>query len=169
MQTYDFFGTESKFIQLLREFNICNDVYYSTLQCFGCCSDFTITVQLGSITYVASTLQTCVNDKLLPKKCKKCLATDTNIELLRGHFQATPPLLVVELGHLPELKCQLVPNDLDESIYITNHSKTLCYKLAGYTLLNASHFFLLINIDNVWYKYNDIMAPKLVEWGKHCS
>ena len=127
MQTYDFFGTASKFIQLLREFNICNDVYYSTLQCFGRCSDFTITVQLGSITYVASTLQTCVNDKLIPKQCKKCLATDTNIELLRGHFQATPPLLVVELGHLSELNvswCLTISNNLSTSRIIAKHFTT---------------------------------------------
>ena len=70
VQKYDFIGVESKIIHLLRRFNICNDKYYSTLQCFHCCSDFTTKVHLGNLTNVTSTLQNSIDGKFIPKNVK---------------------------------------------------------------------------------------------------
>ena len=135
VQKYDFFGSESRIIKVLRKLDACNDVYYCTLQCYNHCSSFSTKVQLGSIRFVTSSLQACIVNKFLPNKCRKCRSNNPNLELLMGHFQALPPLLVVELGHLSELNCKLETND--EMIYITNHSRSLCYKLAGYTLIHC--------------------------------
>ena len=48
VKKYDFYGSESSIIKLLRDFCISNDTYSSSLQCYNCCDDFTITPQLGS-------------------------------------------------------------------------------------------------------------------------
>ena len=159
VQKYDFFGSESRIIKVLRKLDVCNDVYYCTLQCYNCCSSFSTKVQLGSIRFVTSSLQACIDNKFVPNKCKKCRSSNPNLELFMWHFQALPPLLVVELGHLSELNCKLETNGIDEMIYITNHSRSLCYKLAGYTLYIGNHFFLIISINDVWYKYDDIKSP----------
>ena len=46
----DFYGSESKIIELLRKFNISNHHYSVTLQCYNCCASFTNVTQIGSIT-----------------------------------------------------------------------------------------------------------------------
>ena len=70
VQKYDFIGVESKIIHLLCRFNICNDKYYSTLQRFHCCSDFTTKVHLGNLTNVTSTLQNSIDGNLIPQNVK---------------------------------------------------------------------------------------------------
>ena len=162
VKQYDFYGSESSFIKILRKFGISNDVYSSTLQCYSCCDQFTITPQLGSLSNVTSTLQTSIDKRILPLKCKKCQSNDCSLEQLSGYFLAIPSIFIIELGHLPNIPC--TPQDIDETIYITDTRKAqncLCYKLAGFTVSMGNHFYLIIRLNDVWYKYNDMLSPKL--------
>ena len=170
VKQYDFYGSESSFIKILRKFGISNDVYSSTLQCYSCCDQFTITPQLGSLSNVTSTLQTSIDKRILPLKCKKCQSNDCSLEQLSGYFLAIPSIFIIELGHLPNIPC--TPQDIDEIIYITDTRKAqncLCYKLAGFTVSMGNHFYLIIRLNDVWYKYNDMLSPKLTEWQKGTS
>ena len=159
----DFYGSESKIIELLRKFNISNHLYSVTLQCYNCCASFTNVTQIGSITEVASTLQESINNKMRYKKCKKCDSTGSNLEILSGTFNAIPSILAVELGHVPETSCTIRTKDIEEFIYISENTKTLTYKLVGYTLSLGNHFYMQIQLNSVWYKYDDLYFPKLTE------
>ena len=165
---YDFYSSESSLIKVLRKFGISNDVYSSILQCYSCCDSFTITPQLGSLSNVTSSLQTSINNRIIPKICKNCHSDDCNIEQISGHFNITPSLLIIELGHLPEVPFTM--QDIDETIYISNKAQTsLCYKLAGFTLSMGNHFYLITRLKDLWYKYNDMLTPKITEWQKNTS
>ena len=152
----DFHGSESKIIELLRKLNISNHLYSVTLQCYSCCASFTNVTQIGSITEVTSTLQESINKKMMYKKCKKCDSAGSNLEILSGTFNAIPSILVVELSHIPETSCAIGSKDIDELIYIPENTKTLTYKLVGYTLSLGNHFYMQINLNSVWYKYDDL-------------
>ena len=160
VKKYDFYGSESSIIKLLRNLCISNDIYSSTLQCYSCCDNFTISPQLGSLSNVTSTLQASINDRMIPKQCKKCHSDDCNLEQLSGNFHVIPSILITELGHLHEISCVL--KDIDEIIYITDRGQTiLCYKLVGFSISLGNHFCLIIRIIDKWYKYDDMLTPKL--------
>ena len=63
---------------------------------------------------------------------QKMSADNSQLEIISSHFQSIPVILILELGHIPELNCTI--KDIDDFIYITENERTLCYKLAGYTL-----------------------------------
>ena len=113
----DFFGSESQIIEVLRKFDISNDLYSVTLQCYSCCASFNIVTQLGSINEVASTLQESISNKMRHKKCKKCDSTGSSLEILSGTFNAIPSIQVVELGHIPETSSIIRSKYIDELIY----------------------------------------------------
>ena len=94
--------------------------------------------------------------------CQEC----SNLELISGYFRVIPSLFIVELVHLTELNCNLMAKDIDESLSIRHNEGTLNYKLVGLTLVMGSHFNLIIRLNEVWYKYDDMMTPKLREWQK---
>ena len=165
VKKYDFFGSESVIIGLLRQFVLSDDVYSSTLQCYSCCHIFTITPQLGSISQVSCSLQTSIDNKVIPTRCKKCQEC-SNLKLISGCFRVIPSLFIVELGHLTELNCNLMAKAIDESLSIRHNEGILNYKLVGFTLVMGSHFNLIIRLNEVWYKYDDMMTPKLREWQK---
>ena len=97
------------------------------------------------------------------KKCNRCQSAGSNLEILLGAFNAIPSVLVVELGHLPETSCTLQTNDIDEFIYIPDSTRSLAYKLAGFTLSLGNHFYMIVNLNDIWYKYDDMFLPKLKE------
>ena len=153
---------------LLRNLCISNDIYSSTLQCYSCCDNFTISPQLGSLSNVTSTLQASINDRMIPKQYKKCHSDDCNLEQHSGNFHVIPSILITELGHLHEISCML--KDIDEIIYITDRGQTiLCYKLVGFSISLGNHFCLIIRIIDKWYKYDDMLTPKLTQWEKNTS
>ena len=162
---YESFGSESRIINILRELDISNDLYSVTLQCYSCCTTFTTVIEIGSISFVASTSLESINSKMRPKKCNRCQSAGSNLEIPLGAFNAIPSVLVVELGHLPETSCTLQPND----IYIPDSSRSLAYKLAGFTLSLDNHFYIIVNLNDIWYKYGDMFLPKLKEHSKHTS
>ena len=60
--------------------------------------------------------------------------------------------------------------DIDETIYISNKAQTsLCYILAGFTVSMGNHFYLITRLKDLWYKYNDMLTPKITEWQKNTS
>ena len=166
---YNFFGSEALIIKLLRKFRLSNDVYSTTVKCYSCCDTFDASLQVGSFTKVTSTLQDCIDKKMILANCKRCQSDKSKLELLSGHFQNIPTIFVIELGHISESNCTLKMGDIDESIYIANNERTLCYRLAGYTLSIGNHFYLMIYQNGVWYKYNDLLSPKISEWEKNTT
>ena len=100
LKKYDFHGSESSIIKLLRNLVISNDIYSSTLQYYNCCDKFTITSQLGSLSKVMTTLQASINDRMIPKHCKKCHSDNCTLEQLSENFHEIPSVLISELGHL---------------------------------------------------------------------
>ena len=165
VKKYDFFGSESVIIGLLRQFGLSNDVYSSTLQCYSCCDTINITPQLGSLSQVSCSLQTSINKKIIPPSCKKCQEY-SNIVFISGCFKVIPSLFIVELGHFTELNCSLMAKDIDESLSIRHDERTLNYTLVGFTLVMGNHFNLIIRLNELWYRYDDMLKPKLREWQK---
>ena len=97
VEKYDFLGSESVIIGLLRQIGLSDDVYSSKLQRYNCCDIFTITPQLVSLSQVSCSLQTSIDNKVIPVRCNKCQEC-SNLELISGCFWVIPSLFTVELG-----------------------------------------------------------------------
>ena len=62
--------------------------------------------------------------------------------------------------------------DFDDGLpFSTRKAKNcLCYyKLAWFTVSMGNHFYLITRLNDVWYKYNDMLKPKLTEWEKNTT
>lgn len=164
LKYFNFFGSEATLINLLRKIDLANDIYNETVQCFSCNKEFITSIQIGSIGSIINNMQMTIEDRMQPIKCKACNSTDSNLERLKGYFHSIPLLLVFEIGHLPKLNCNLTASRIDESIFIRQHEKNLCYNLAGYTVSVKDHFYLLVKLDGIWYKYDGIRSPKIITW-----
>ena len=105
---------------------------------------------------------------MIPKQSKKCHSDDCNLEQLSRNFHVIPSILITLLGHLHEISFTL--KDIDEIIYTTDRDQTiLCYKLAGFSISLGNHFCLIIHIKDMWYKYDDMLTPKLTQCEKNTS
>ena len=135
-----------------------------TIKCFSCNQIFTTSIQLGSIGSIISNIQLTIQGRMQPIKCKACNSTNSNLDMLEGYFQTVPPILTFEIGHLPEPSRQLIANKIDETIFIPHRKKNLCYKLAGYIISIKEHFYLLVKLNETWYKYDGIRSPKIITW-----
>ena len=56
--------------------------------------------------------------------------------------------------------------DIDKSLSIRHDERTLNYTLVGFTLVMGNHFNLIIRLNELWYRYDDMLKPKLREWQK---
>ena len=97
---------------------------------------------------------------MIPKQCNKCLSGDCNLEQLSGNFNNIPSILIIELGQLHENSCTL--EYIDDTLCITDRRQTmLCYILVGFTISLGNHFFLIVPLEDMWYKYDDMLTTKL--------
>ena len=160
---YDFHGSEATIINLIRKLDISNDHYSVRLQCYNCCATFTTVTQIGSVQSVTFSLQESINAKMMPKKCIKCQSTESNLEILSGAFNTVPYVFIVELGYLPDSRCTLQTKDIDELVFISENTKTLAYRLAGFTLSLGILFYMIVNLKGVWFKYDDLLSPSLTK------
>ena len=72
-------------------------------------------------------------------------------------------MFIVELGYLPDSRCTLQTKDIDELVFISENTKTLAYRLAGFTLSLGNHFYMIVNLKGVWFKYDDLLSPSLTK------
>ena len=100
IRSYNFFGSEGTIIQLLRSEELCNDKYTTIFKCHHCTKTFN--TMIGTIGSVITNLESSINNKLIPTKCKSCGSSEAICERLSGHFQTIPILLTVEIGHMQQ-------------------------------------------------------------------
>ena len=90
------------------------------------------TPMLVSLSQVSCSLQTSIDNKGIPARCKNVrnVRISNSYQVVTGY---SPSLFIVELGHLTELNCNLMAKDIDESLNIRHNEGTLNYKLVGFT------------------------------------
>ena len=160
MEQYDFYGSEGTIIKYLQSLNLCNDKYTSTFYCHQCHSTFTWSCMLGIIGSVITNIEYSISAKLLPSKCNKCGCRQTDkFEIRSSQFDFIPPLLTIEIGHLPK-SCLLLP-DINTHFTINHKNKLLRYELAGVSIHLSNHFYSLIRLDNQFYKFDSIRESTL--------
>ena len=58
---------------------------------------------------------------------------------------------------------------LDDTLNIIHKDRTLNYTLAGFTLKIGNPFTLIAHLNQIRYRYDDMLSPKLREWQKDTS
>ena len=164
IQSYNFFGSEGNIIQFLRSEELCNDRYITNFKCHHCTNIFNTTTMIGNIGSVFTNLESSINRKLIPTKCKSCGSSDAICERLSGHFQTFPILLTVEIGHVLPLSKQVLISDIDQQFTISHHQQTLHYKLAGFSIFVSDHFYSLLSNNGQFYKYDGMRNPTVELW-----
>ena len=159
---YNFFGSEGSVIQYLQKLDLCNDKYRTSFYCHLCENTFTFTCMVGVIGCVITNIEHSINAKLLPRKCKHCNTTDTSkFERLSSRFLSIPPLLTIEIGHLPKPSKRLLLPNINKQFTISHEDKLLRYDLAGLSILQGSHFYSLIKLDQEFYIFDGMRTPPL--------
>ena len=164
MRSYDFFGSEGTVIQLLRTEELCNDKYTTIFKCHHCSNTFNTTSMIGTIGSVITNLESSINSKLIPNKCKSCGSSTAICERLSGHFHTIPILLTVEIGHILLPSKQVLISDIDQQFTISHHQQTLQYKLAGFSILVNNHFYSILCDNGHFYKYDGIRNITVEPW-----
>ena len=164
IRSYDFFGSEGTIIQLLRSEELCNDKYTTIFKCHHCTKTFNTTCRIGTIGSVITNLESSINNKLIPTKCKSCGSSEAICERLSGHFQTIPILLTVEIGHILPRSKQVLISDIDKQFTISHHQQTLQYKLAGFSILINDPFYSILCDNGQFYKYDGIRDPTVEPW-----
>ena len=90
IRSYDFFGSEGTIIQLLRSEELCNDKYTAIFKWHHYIKTFNTTCMIGTIGSVITNLESSINSKIIPTKCKSCGSSEAICERLSGHFQIIP-------------------------------------------------------------------------------
>ena len=164
IQSYNFFGSEGNFIQFLRAEELCNDRYITNFKCHHCNNTFKATSMIGTIGSIITNLETSLNRKLIPTKCKSCGSSDAICERLSGHFQNIPILLTIEIGHIMPRSKQLSISGIDQQLTISHHQQTFHYKLAGFSILINTHFYSILCNSGLLYKYDGMRNPTVEPW-----
>ena len=138
---------------------------YSVENCTNICTNiFNTTTMIGNIGSVFTNLESSINRKLIPTKCKSCGSSDAICERLSGHFQTIPILLTVEIGHVLPLSKQVLISDIDQQFTISHHQQTLHYTLAGFSIFVSNHFYSLLSNNGQFYKYDGMRNPTVELW-----
>ena len=112
---------------------------------------------LDIIGCIITNIEHPISDKLPSSKCKRCGTTLThNFERLSSQFEIIPPILAIEVGHLPEQTTELLLSDINREFIISYEEKLLCYKLVGLLIGLDNHLYSLINIEGRFYRLNSI-------------
>ena len=111
---------EGKIIDCLRKEDLCNDRYTTTFKCHQCSNTFNTRCMIGVIGNVRNNIESAVNRKLVPAKCKVCESTSAIFERQSGNFTSIPILLTFEIGHLHTLKQLAIP-DIDRQFTISHN------------------------------------------------
>ena len=158
---YNFFGCEGKLLELLRDIDLCPSIYNIEFQCWSCCCISQKRLDLSSIyTFRHSCQDTLELQILSGYSCLKCRDSKANIEQISQQFFKIPPILVFEVGHL-HMTHDIHPNQIDDTLNMTNLNKKLHYSLIGYTINAGLHFFLKVKFEECWYIYDGMENPKL--------
>ena len=156
-EVYDFLGSEGTLIKYLKTINLCNDKYNTTFHCHLCEKNFNWKCMIGSIGCVITDLEYSICAKLLPSRCQHCQTTITDsFERLSSESISIPPLLTIEIGHLPEPSKLLLLSDIDTEFTISHGEKVLRYELAGLSIHLTNHLYYLVRLEDDFYRYDGV-------------
>ena len=124
---------------------------------------------IGTIGSVINNLESSVNRKLIPTKCKSCGSIDAICERISGYFQIIPILLTIEVGHILPRNEQVLISDIDKLFTISHHQQILHYKLAGFSIMVNNHFYSILCNNGQLYKYDGLRNPTVESWDCNLS
>ena len=114
---------------------------------------------IGTIGIVITNLESSINSKLIPIKCKSCGSSEAICKRLSGHFQIIQILLTVEIGQILPRKKQVLISNINQQFTISHHQQTLQYILAGFSILVNDHFYFILCNNGQFYKFDSIKDP----------
>ena len=160
---FDFGGFEGKLIGLLEENKLCSNHYSVTFQCWSCCYASEKLLNLSSIYKFQDNCQETINNHISSSfHCLKCRDPEANTEQISQEFCSVPPLLILEVGHL-HMNQTIEKTQIDEQLVILHQDKQLHYKIIGYTIHAALHFYMETKYEDHRFKYDGLENPKFIK------